>query len=131
MILAVSCFESMNSGLAYKRIESKLNRTGDFGRAAIFTGSRPSIKVDGLTIGEPPAFSSAQPFANTKRSVCAFRSRVAHPRRPKIEDLTLQDPQIELIQNAAGVWNFSDLGSSSSSGAGKTATLPARQVTSH
>ena len=34
---------------------------------------------------------------------------------PEVKDLVLDKPQIELARNAAGVWNYSTLGSSSGS----------------
>jgi AsmA protein len=101
-------------------LQNKLNRPVTLGELHLHWFPL-SIKVDGLTIGEPSAFSSAQPFATAKEVYArADLGSLIHG-EPKIEDLTLQDPQIELIQNAAGVWNFSDIGSgSSNSGSGSS-----------
>src|SRR5947209_13162629 len=71
-----------------------------------------SVKVDGLTIQESPAFPSGHPFA-TAKEVYVSAGLVSLLRgQPEIKALTLQQPQVELIRNAAGAWNFSDLGSS-------------------
>ncbi|HEY3938879.1 MAG TPA: AsmA family protein [Bryobacteraceae bacterium] len=77
-----------------------------------------SIKVEGLTIGDSPAFSSTRPFA-TASEVYVSASLFSLIRgNPEVKDLTLDKPQIELVRNAAGVWNFSTLGSSTGSGGG-------------
>lgn len=72
-----------------------------------------SIKVDGLSIAESPAFPSQHPFA-TAQEVYASAGLLSLLRgNPQIDELKLTQPHIELIRNAQGVWNFSTLGSSS------------------
>lgn len=80
-----------------------------------------SVRADGLTIGQSAAFPSPHPFATAQQvyaSVGLFSLIGGHP---DIKSLVLQDPQIELIRNASGVWNFSDL---ESGGSQQTATAP-------
>lgn len=73
-----------------------------------------SIKVDGLSIGEAPAFPSQHPFA-TAQQVYASAGLLSLIRgNPEISDLSLSQPHIELIRNADGNWNFSTLGNKSS-----------------
>ncbi|MBV8570127.1 MAG: AsmA family protein [Acidobacteriaceae bacterium] len=97
-------------------LQSKLNRPVTLGELHLHLFPL-SIKVDGLTIGESPAFASAPPFASAKEVYgSADLGSILHG-EPKIESLTLQDPQVELIRNAAGVWNFSDIGSSTAASA--------------
>ncbi len=91
-------------------MQAKLNRPVTLGELHLHLFPL-SIKVDGLTIGEPPAFASAPPFATAREVYASAELGSLLHGEPKIQDLTLQDPQVELIQNAAGVWNFSDLGS--------------------
>ena len=81
-----------------------------------------SIKADGLTIGQSAAFASQYPLATAKQIYASASLGSLFSGKPDIKALTLQDPQIELIRNASGAWNFSDLaggnntsGSSSSS----------------
>lgn len=75
-----------------------------------------SIRVDGLTIGEPPGFSSSQPFA-TAKDVYVSAGLVQLLRgNPQVKELRLDQPRIELIRNPAGVWNFSTLGDVNKSG---------------
>ena len=76
-----------------------------------------SIRVDGLTIGESSAFPSSRPFASAKE-VYANASLFSLIRgNPEVGDLVLDKPQIEIIRNAAGVWNYSSIGASSGGGA--------------
>jgi AsmA protein len=105
-------------------MEKKLGRTVTLGELHLHLIPF-SIKVDGMSIGEAPAFSSQRPFA-TAKEVYASASLMSLIRgEPQVRDLTLQSPQIELIRNAAGVWNFSTLGSGGASG---TSTQPAGQT---
>ena len=72
-----------------------------------------SIKVDGVTIGEAASFNSSHPFA-TAKDVSASASLMSLIKgEPQINNLTLNQPQIELIKNASGAWNFSTLGNNS------------------
>jgi uncharacterized protein involved in outer membrane biogenesis len=73
-----------------------------------------AIKVDGLTIAELPSIPSSHPFVAAKE-VYASASLMSLIRgEPQIKELTLQNPQVELIRNAAGIWNASNLGSGES-----------------
>ena len=84
-----------------------------------------SIKVDGVTIGESAAFSSSRPFATAKDvSASASLMSLIHG-EPQITNLTLNQPQIELIKNAAGAWNFSTLGNAPAANAPAPAPAPA------
>ncbi len=92
-------------------LQTKLNRAVTLGQLHLKLVPF-SIRVDGLTIRESPAFPSASPFATAKEVYVSASLLSLIRGDPKIKSLTLQDPQIELIRNAAGVWNFSDLGAS-------------------
>ncbi|MBV8895446.1 MAG: AsmA family protein [Acidobacteriaceae bacterium] len=74
-----------------------------------------SIRIDSLTIGEAPQFASTKPFA-TSGEVYVSASLFSLLRgSPDVKEISLERPQIELIRNPAGVWNFSTLGANSSS----------------
>jgi uncharacterized protein involved in outer membrane biogenesis len=74
-----------------------------------------SIKVDGITIGQPAGFASPHPFATAAQVYVSARIGSLISGKPEIRAVTLQDPQLELIRNSAGVWNWSGLGSSGGS----------------
>jgi len=87
-----------------------------------------SIRVEGLTIGESPEFSAGRPFA-TANEVFVSASLFSLIRgNPEVKDLVLDKPQIELARNAAGVWNYSTLGSSSGGGGQSSFSLSKLQI---
>lgn len=69
-----------------------------------------SIRVDGLTIGEPPQFTSPQPFATAKEVYVRAGLMSIVRGNPDVKELDLDQPSIELIRNPAGIWNFSSIG---------------------
>ncbi len=76
-----------------------------------------SIRVTDFTIGEPAGFAANVPFAKAAEvsaSVGLFSLVGGHP---DIKSLTLDHPQIELMRNTQGVWNFSNLGAGNQSAA--------------
>jgi AsmA protein len=94
-------------------LESKLGRQVTLGELHLHLIPL-SIKVDGLSIAESSAFPSSHPFATAKEVYASAGLLSLIRGNPQISDLTLSQPQIELIRNAAGTWNFSTLGTSSS-----------------
>lgn len=108
-------------------MQAKLNRPVTLGELHLHLFPF-SIKVDGLTIGEPAAFASAQPFATAKEVYASADLASLLHGEPKIQDLTLRDPQVELIQNPAGVWNFAGLGSSSGNSSGQSSAFTLNQL---
>ncbi len=80
-----------------------------------------SLRAEGVTIGDSPAFSSGHPFATAKQLFVSVGFFSLLSGSPEVKNLVLDQPQIELIKNKAGVWNFSTIGgnsTSSSSGGG-------------
>jgi uncharacterized protein involved in outer membrane biogenesis len=75
-----------------------------------------SIRVDGLTIGESPSFSSTRPFATAKEVYVSVALLSLISGNPEVKNLVLDQPQIELIKNPSGAWNFSTLGGAGQSG---------------
>ncbi len=87
-----------------------------------------SIGADGVTVAEAPAFSSSRPFATAKALYISVGLFSLIGGNPEVKELILDRPQIELIHNGAGVWNFSTIGGpstpgSSSSGSGSSVSL--------
>jgi uncharacterized protein involved in outer membrane biogenesis len=73
------------------------------------------ISVEGLTIGESPAFSQSTPFASADVVFLSLGLMSLLRGSPEVKTVVLDKPHIELIKNAAGVWNFSSLGKSGGS----------------
>jgi AsmA protein len=94
-------------------LQSKLNRPVTLGHLGLKLFPL-SIRVDGLTIGEAPQFSTGRPFATANQVFVSASIFSLIRGNPEVKDLVLDKPQIELVRNPAGVWNYSSLGSSSS-----------------
>jgi AsmA protein len=69
-----------------------------------------SVRIDGVTIGESPAFSSPKPFAKANEVYASVGVFSLLTGSPDIKAIELDRPEIELIRNAQGVWNFSSVG---------------------
>ena len=103
-------------------LQQKLNRPVTIGHLGLKLFPL-SIKVEGFSIGESPAFPTGRSFA-TASNVFVSASLFSLIRgNPEVNDITLYKPQIELVKNPAGIWNFSSLGGqsggSSNSGQGQ------------
>ena len=95
-------------------LQQKLNRPVTIGHLGLKLFPL-SIKVEGLSIGESPSFPTGRPFA-TASDVFVSASLFSLIRgNPEVNEITLDKPQIEVVKNAAGAWNFSSLGNQSAS----------------
>jgi len=98
-------------------LQEKLNRPVSLGHLSLKLFPL-EIKVEGFSIGEAPTFPQGRPFA-TADAVFVSASLWSLVRgNPEVKDLVLDKPHIELIRNAAGVWNFASLGKNDSKGSG-------------
>lgn len=90
---------------------------------ALFSGG---VAADGLTISDDPAFGPA-PFIQAKAvKVSVSLLPLIFSQRLDIEGITIEDPQIVLIQSQAGRWNYSSLGNESAAARpGSAARTPA------
>lgn len=80
---------------------------------SILTGS---VSADNVAIADDPAFSS-QPFVRAKSlGVGVELMPLIFSKALHVTDLTLTQPQVALLRNASGRWNFSSLGSKSGPG---------------
>ncbi len=73
-----------------------------------------SLRADTVTIAESPAFNSSRPFATAKTLFVSVGLFSLIGGNPEVKDLVLDEPQIELVHNRAGVWNYSTLGGAKS-----------------
>jgi uncharacterized protein involved in outer membrane biogenesis len=74
-----------------------------------------AFRVDNAVIGEDPSFGT-KPFAQTKElDVSAKLWPLVHG-DVQVNSLELKQPQIEIIRNPEGVWNFSSIGKPGTSG---------------
>jgi uncharacterized protein involved in outer membrane biogenesis len=83
-----------------------------------------SVRVDGATIGESPAFHSGQPFAQASQVYVSVGLFSLIGGNPQVKAIELTQPHIEIIRNAQGVWNFSTIGSNEPKPAAQASTPP-------
>lgn len=69
-----------------------------------------SVSADNVSISDDPAFSK-QPFVQAKSlDVGVELIPLIFSKSLHVTELTLTEPQVSLLKNAAGKWNFSSLG---------------------
>jgi hypothetical protein len=119
VILIISCIPLfLNPDTFRARIESdltsSLNRKVTLGKLGLSVWSG-SLVAENATIGDDPAFS-AQPFLEASsvriniEVLPLLLSRQLH-----IQGFSLESPKIHLLHTAAGVWNYSSIGSANRS----------------
>src|SRR4051812_3051680 len=79
-----------------------------------------AIRAQGATIAEDPSFGEGKVFAHTDGLHVRAELLPLIQGNVQVRALELERPQIELVRNAGGVWNFSSLGHNAA-----TATQPA------
>jgi AsmA protein len=100
-----------------------------------------SVSADNLSIGDDPKFSST-PFLTAKSlNVGVEILPLILSKTLNVTGVTIASPQVTLLHNAAGVWNFSSLGGAAakseakkapaekSSGAGNAADISIKKLT--
>src|SRR5262245_39640131 len=107
-----------------KLMSEALNRKVTMGsiQLSLFSGG---VAVDNLTIADDPAFSR-DPFLTAKSvTVGVEMGPLIFSRMLHVTGLTIDQPQANLLRNAAGAWNFSTLGASPQGQAAKPAAQQA------
>jgi AsmA protein len=80
---------------------------------SLFSGS---LSADGITIADDPKFSN-QPFVTAKSlNVSVDVMPLIFSRELHVNSIKLVQPQVALISNAQGQWNYSSLGGPAASG---------------
>src|SRR5579883_676387 len=90
-------------------LEKKLNRPVHIGRVEL--GLFPvGGRLYDVEIEEPPSLASRRPFAKAKEVYASVGLFSLLRKQPHVKSIRMDQPQIELIRDANGVWNFSTLG---------------------
>ena len=78
---------------------------------ALFSGA---VTVDNVSIADDPAFSNS-PFLQAKQLAAGVAIQpLIFSKRLEVSSFTITDPQVILLHNSAGTWNFSSLGGGAS-----------------
>lgn len=73
-----------------------------------------SVTVDNISISDDPAFSPS-PFLQAKQLAAGVALMpLIFSKQLQVSSFTVSDPQINLLRNSAGRWNFSSLGGGAS-----------------
>jgi AsmA protein len=81
-----------------------------------------SLSADNITIGDDPKFSSS-PFLTAKAlNVGVEMMPLIFSKTLNVTGITIASPQVTLLRNAAGQWNYSSLGGAAAKSQAKEAT---------
>jgi AsmA protein len=104
-----------------QKISAALGRQVQIGKisASIFSGG---AEADNISISDGPAFSK-QPFLQASSLKIGLKLMpLIFSKQLKVTSLTIKNPDILLVENAAGKWNYSSLGNSAPSSKTQTAS---------
>jgi len=101
-----------------------LGRPVKFASLSISALPLPTVRLRGLQVAEDPAFGTGS-FLTVGEGRIGIRLWPLFAGRVEMADLTLEEPRIALVEDAAGNWNLATLGAaaaggSARSGAGKS-----------
>jgi len=125
IVLALPLFVDVNrfKPTLQTEIGTALGRNVEIGNIslAIFSGG---VAIDNLSISDDPAFGKSS-FLNAKRlTVGVDLLPLIFSQKLAVRSFTITDPEVSLVRNAAGVWNFSNLGGASSAPKSSTKSSP-------
>ena len=69
-----------------------------------------AFRVENAVVGDDPSFRSQRPFAQAEELYVTAKLMPLLHGDVQVDSLELRKPQIELIRNPQGVWNFTSLG---------------------
>ncbi len=109
------------------KLEQQLGRKVSLGDMSL--GIFPlRFKVANLSIADDPKFSN-EPFIQTQLLSVSVKLLPLLSKSVEVDSLSLERPNVNLIRNGQGVWNFASLGQTSASAAAppaKTSAPPAK-----
>jgi AsmA protein len=92
-------------------------------RLSILSGG---VEVDDLAIADDPAFSHSAFVTAKDVSAGVALLPLIFSGRLGVSSFTIENPQVSLVHNAAGKWNFSTMGGAASGAASKSPGSPAQ-----
>jgi AsmA protein len=100
-------------------LSTALGRKVEIGniQLALLSGA---VKVDNVSIADDPAFGGA-PFLQAKQLAAGVALQpLIFSKKLEVSSFTITDPQVTLLRNPSGAWNFSSLGTGSKTKSGNT-----------
>jgi uncharacterized protein involved in outer membrane biogenesis len=110
VLLLLPFFIDINSHRAeiQAQLQERLHRPVQLGTMSM--GFPLRVQVQNVAIAEDPRFHATVPFAQVHEMDISVKLLPLLTKSVQISSLTLNRPTIELIKDAAGVWNFASLG---------------------
>ena len=99
-------------GQIQAQLEKKLGRPVSLGQMSLSLFPL-SFKVQNAVVGEDKSFVTGRPFATVRELAVSVKLSPLLHKEVDINSLELSHPQIEMVRNAQGEWNFATLGSPS------------------
>jgi AsmA protein len=134
LLLVILILPSLIDANRYKpEIQSKLGtalgRNVQIGniKLSIFSGG---VVVDDVAISDDPSFSNSQFLAAKELTVGVHLIPLIFSKQLEVESITIKDPQVTLLRNKAGVWNYSSMGGGTSKTEAKTPSSSASSANS-
>ncbi len=126
LLLAIPLFVNANSfrPTIEQRLSAALGRKVQVGNLSlsIFSGA---LSADDFSVADDPKFSS-KPFLTAKSFKVGIEVwPLVTSKTLNITGVTIEKPELNLVRNKEGQWNFSSLTGSSGSGGGSVASQPA------
>jgi AsmA protein len=118
LLLVILILPSLIDANRYKpeiqaKLGTALGRNVQIGniKLSIFSGG---VVVNDVAISDDPAFSHSQFLAAKELTVGVHLIPLIFSKQLEIESITIKDPQVTLLRNNAGVWNYSSMGGGAS-----------------
>jgi uncharacterized protein involved in outer membrane biogenesis len=95
------------------QLEQRLSRPVSLGQmhASLLP---PSVKIENTVIGEDKNFQTGRPFASAQTLTVSLRLLPLLHGDFQVNSIELKRPQVELVRNPQGIWNFASLGKNTS-----------------
>ena len=87
------------------QIQQETGKPSQIGRLALTILPQVAIRVDDFTLGNPPGFPQGD-FVKARRIYAVVNAFALLHRKVEINSLELDDPDIHLLSDARGKWNF-------------------------
>lgn len=112
-----------------RKASAALNREVEVGHLSLSLLSG-SVRMDNLSVGDDPRFSHSPFLTAESVKVGVKLMPLIFSKRLEVTGVTIERPQVTLLRNASGQWNFSSLGvSAATSGGAPAAAGPATPAT--
>src|SRR5215469_3282241 len=110
-----------------KKLSAALNRKVQIGKleASILSGG---ASASNISIADDPAFNKGPFLSASSVKVGVELMPLIFSRQLKVTSITVQKPEITLLKNAAGKWNYSTLGASQPSAPSTSGSKSAPEV---